>query len=406
MRRVSSPHPSREGRGHARGSTEYRRLLAALVLAGVATFAQLYSPQGVLPQISADLDISADRAALTVSAATLGLALAVVPWSFVGDRYGRRPAMVAAVLGATILGLASAWAPTFEVVLALRLLEGAMLGGVPALAMAYLNDEVDSRTASVAAGWFVGGTTVGGMVGRVVATPIADLTSWRVGMTSVSATAAIAAVGFVVLAPRERRFVRVHERSLMDLSHSVLTNLRDRALVGLYATAFLLMGGFVAVYNYLAFRLADEPYLLPAWAIGLTFLAYLAGTVSAPLAGTMAARHGRYRALVVSVLLMLAGLLITVVAPLPLVVLGLLVMTGGFFAAHSVASGWVGSRAVTARAQSTGLYNLFYYAGSSLLGWAGGIAWGAASWPGLVTFVAVAVTISLALVRVLVRGSR
>ncbi|MFN2320105.1 MAG: MFS transporter [Dermatophilaceae bacterium] len=376
------------------------------MLAGVATFAQLYSPQGVLPQISADLSVSADRAALTVSAATLGLALAVVPWSFVGDRYGRRRAMITAVVGATILGLASAWAPTFEVVLLLRLLEGVMLGGVPALAMAYLNDEVDTRTASVAAGWFVGGTTIGGLLGRVVATPIADFTSWRVGMTSVSVTAAVAAVGFVILAPRERRFVRLHDRSVMDLSHSVLTNLRDRSLVGLYVTAFLLMGGFVAVYNYLAFRLAGEPYLLPGWAVGLTFLAYLAGTVSAPRAGALAARHGRYRVLVASVLVMLAGLLITLAAPLWLVVMGLLVMTGGFFAAHSVASGWAGSRAVTARAQSTGLYNLSYYSGSSLLGWAGGIAWEAAGWPGLVTFVAAAVAISLTLVLLLVRGSR
>ncbi|WP_431473642.1 MFS transporter [Ornithinimicrobium sp. W1665] len=164
----------------------------------MATFAQLYSPQGVLPQIATDLGTTADRAALAVSAATLGLALAVVPWSFVGDRYGRLRAMVAAVVGATVLGLASAWAPTFELVLLMRLLEGAFLGGVPALAMAYLNDEVDARSAAVAAGWFVGGTTVGGLIGRLVATPVADLTSWRMGMTTVSAMAAVAAVGFVL----------------------------------------------------------------------------------------------------------------------------------------------------------------------------------------------------------------
>lgn len=122
-----------------------RRLLVALVCAAVATFAQLYSPQGVLPQIAADLGTSADRAALTVSAATLGLAITVVPWSFVGDRYGRRRAMLVAVVGATSTGLVAAWLPTFELVLAARLLEGAFLGGVPALAMAYLNEEVEAR---------------------------------------------------------------------------------------------------------------------------------------------------------------------------------------------------------------------------------------------------------------------
>ncbi|WP_134772771.1 MFS transporter [Ornithinimicrobium flavum] len=388
--------------GHARGTSAYRRLLAALLCAGVATFAQLYSPQGVLPQIAADLGTSADRAALTVSAATLGLALAVVPWSFVGDRFGRLRSMIVAVVSATVLGLLSAWAPTFELVLALRLLEGAALGGVPALAMAYLNEEVDARAASIAAGWFVGGTTVGGLLGRVVATPVADVTSWRVGMTTVSVMAALAAVAFVVLAPRERRFVAVRVGSLLDQTRRVLINLQDRALVGLYLSAFLLMGGFVAVYNYLGFRLSAEPYLLPGWAVGLVFLAYLAGTVSAPRAGELAARHGRYAVLVASVLVMLAGLLLTLTGPLWLVLTGLVVLTAGFFGAHSVASGWAGARAVTARGQSTGLYNLAYYGGSSVLGWAGGLAFEAVGWGGVVAFVTAAALTTLLVQRLLV----
>lgn len=392
------------GSGHARGSTAYRRLLAALLCAGIATFAQLYSPQGVLPQIAADLGTSADRAALTVSAATLGLALAVVPWSFVGDRFGRLRAMVVAVVSATVLGLVSAWAPTFEAVLALRLLEGAALGGVPALAMAYLNEEVDARAASVAAGWFVGGTTVGGLLGRVVATPVADVASWRVGMTTVSAMAAVAAVAFVVLAPRERLFVPVPVGGVLAQTRRVLVNLQDRPLLGIYLSAFLLMGGFVAVYNYLGFRLTQAPYLLPGWAVGLIFLAYLAGTVSAPRAGELAARHGRYAVLLASVLVMVAGLLMTLAGPLWLVLLGLLVLTAGFFGAHSVASGWAGARAVTARAQSTGLYNLAYYGGSSVLGWAGGLAFEATGWAGVVAFVAVAALGALTAQRVLVRG--
>lgn len=380
-----------------------RRLLVALVCAAVATFAQLYSPQGVLPQIAADLGTSADRAALTVSAATLGLAITVVPWSFVGDRYGRRRAMLVAVVGATSTGLVAAWLPTFELVLAARLLEGAFLGGVPALAMAYLNEEVEARAAMVVAGWFVGGTTVGGLLGRIVATPVADLTSWRMGMTTVSALAAAAAVAFVLLAPPERRFVRVRGERGIDRARRVLTNLRDGPLVGLYLIAFLLMGGFVATYNYLAFRLVADPYLLPAWAVGLTFLAYLAGTVSAPRAAVLASRHGRYPVMVVMVLVMLAGLLATLARPLWLVLGGLVVLTAGFFAAHSVASGWAGARAVTARAQSTGLYNLAYYGGSSLLGWAGGLAWEAAAWPGVVGFVAAATVAALVALRLLVR---
>ena len=71
------------------GTPPYRRLLVALFFIGVATFAQLYSPQGLLPLISQDLEVSADQAALMISAATLGLALGVIPWSYIGDAMGR-----------------------------------------------------------------------------------------------------------------------------------------------------------------------------------------------------------------------------------------------------------------------------------------------------------------------------
>lgn len=93
--------------GHAPGSSAYRRLIVGLFFAGIATFAQLYSTQAVLPQISDDLGVGPATAALAVSAATLGLALAVIPWSSVADRVGRVPAMAVGVLAATALGIAA-----------------------------------------------------------------------------------------------------------------------------------------------------------------------------------------------------------------------------------------------------------------------------------------------------------
>lgn len=383
--------------GHAIGSPAYRRMLAALVCAGIATFAQLYSPQGILQLISADLGIGAERAALTVSAATGGLALAVLPWSFVGDRLGRLRAMVIAVTSATVLAVASAWAPTFELVLGLRFLEGVALGGVPALAMAYLSEEVDEQARTIAAGWFVAGTTVGGLLGRVVATPIADALSWRAGMTAVAVLAAIAATTFVLTAPPERRFVRLDPRHGDTRTARLLRTLRVPGQLGLYACAFLLMGGFVAIYNYLAFHLSTPPYLIPAGLIGLVFLAYLGGTVSSPLAGRLAARHGRLAVLLASMGVMLLGLLVTLAGPLLLVLLGLVVMTAGFFGAHSIASGWAGARADGARSQATGLYNLSYYAGSSALRWSVGYVYEGAGWPATVAVVAAGIVVAAVL---------
>ena len=389
--------------GHVLGSPAYRRLQAALVCAGIACFAQLYSPQGILQLISADLGIGAERAALTVSAATGGLALAVMPWSFVGDRIGRRPAMIAAVGSATVLAILAAWSPSFPLLLGLRFLEGAALGGVPALAMAYLSEEVDSRARAVAAGWFVAGTTLGGLSGRILATPVADLLGWRAGMTAVVLLAVLAATGFTVLAPRERRFAS-RPRVRGDGARRLLEPLRDPGQIALLACAFLLMGGFVAIYNYLAFHLSDPPYLLPAALIGLVFLAYLGGTVSSPVAGRLAARHGRLPMMLTGTAVMLAGLAMTLTGPLVLVLLGLLVMTAGFFGAHAIASGWASARADGARSQATGLYNLAYYLGSSVLGGATGIVYGHAGWGATVAVVAAAALLAAVLVVAALRG--
>ena len=132
---MAEPVPPGGWTGHDRGTRGYRRVLLALLCAGVATFAQLYSVQGVLPLMAAELGVDAARAALGVSAATLGLAVGVLPWSAVSDRWGRLRTMVVAVAAATALGLAMPLAPTFEAVVGLRFAEGAALGGIPAVAM-------------------------------------------------------------------------------------------------------------------------------------------------------------------------------------------------------------------------------------------------------------------------------
>ena len=158
--------------GHLPGSREYRRLLVGLFFGGVATFAQLYATQALLPQIAVDLAILPATAALSVSASTLGLAAAVIPWSLVADRIGRVPAMAIGILGATVLGATAPFAHDVSSLLVLRLLEGVALGAVPAVALAYLSEEVDVRHVAAAAGSYIAGTTFCGLSGRLVSGPV------------------------------------------------------------------------------------------------------------------------------------------------------------------------------------------------------------------------------------------
>ncbi|WP_298254182.1 MFS transporter [uncultured Arthrobacter sp.] len=372
--------------GHARDSAPYRRLLFALLFAGLATFAQLYSLQGVLTGVASEFAVSPADAALSVSAATLGLALAVIPWSAVADRAGRKRTMSWAIGAAVVLGLLAAVAPTFELLILLRFLEGVALGGVPATALVYLHEEVQRLHAAVAAGTYIAGTTLGGLAGRLVAGPVGDLFGWRIGVLAVSVLAGGAAVAFFLLAPRSRGFTPSVRGSGPSLAHRVAANLRSLRLLALYGQGFLLMGGFVAVYNYLGFHLEAPPFLLPASLVSLLFLAYLSGTVTSRLAGSLSVRVGRLPVLLAAVPVILLGLAVTLADSIPLIVVGLLIFTGGFFAAHSVASGWTPALATTGRAQASGLYNFAYYAGSSVLGWLGGLFFAQFDWPGVAGF--------------------
>lgn len=367
--------------GHARGSAAYGRLLAALFCAGVATFAQLYSPQAVLPLISADLGVGAAGAALMISASTVGLAIGVIPWSTLADRIGRVKAISLSVAGATTVGLLVPFAPTFQLLLAGRFLEGLIVGGVPAIAVAYLTEEIDPVHAARAAGTFVAGTTIGGLAGRLVASPVAEIAGWRVGVFTVAVLCGIAALCFVKLAPPPRGFVPSNGANPEgSLAERLFANLRSRRQLTLFAQAFLLMGGFVALYNYLGFRLSGAPFYLPPFAVSLVFLAYLAGTWASSRAGAEASRFGRKAVLLVSIAVMIAGVAITLSDNVIAVLIGLLIATAGFFGAHSIAAGWTGRSAPVGKAQASSLYNLFYYGGSSVIGWFGGLAFDAHGW--------------------------
>ena len=386
---------------HVRGSSPYRRIQLALFFAGVATFAQLYSPQGVLPAIASDIGVSPATASLTISVATAGVALAVLPWAFVAERIGRGRAMTIAAATAAVLGVLVPLAPGFEVLLVGRFLEGVALGAIPAIAMAYLSEEIVADHSPHAAGVYVAGTTIGGLLGRVVAGPIADLSGWRVGVLIVAALCAAATVAFIVLMPPPRRHpLRDGSSAPLALFTARLQQaLRRPPLLALYAHPFLLMGAFVALYNYIGFRLEAPPFALTTAEVSLLYFAYLAGTWSSARVSGWTARFGRIPTLLVCLATMAAGILLTIAPAVPVIVAGIAVATAGFFAAHAVVSAWVPSQAPDAAGEASAIYSLSYYLGSSVLGWAAGLVFAAAGWgptaAALIGFVGAAALIAL-----------
>ena len=377
------------------GTSAYRRLTLAMLFAGFSTFSLLYAVQPLLPLFAADYRLSAEGASLAVSLATGPLAIGIVLAGLASDRVGRRPLMMAGMGAAGALTLLAAVAPGWPWLLAARLLTGVALAGVPAVAMAYVAEEVDAASVGSAMGLYIAGSAIGGMAGRLVASLLADLAGWRWALAAVGLGGLAMAEAFRRLAPPSRRFVArpVHPaRVAADLA----ALLRDRAMPLLYLEGFLLMGAFVTLYNYAGFRLLAAPYRLSQSAVGAVFLLYILGSWSSAWFGARAGRLGRRRVFWQPALLLLAGIALTLAAPLALVVAGIGLATVGFFGAHSIASAWVGRRAGERRGAAASWYLCAYYLGSSVLGSLGGVAWTRAGWPGVGGFCLLLALLALA----------
>ncbi|ATR81361.1 MFS transporter [Pseudomonas defluvii] len=370
------------------------RTVLALFCGGFATFALLYCVQPMMPLLSREFSINAAQSSLVLSVSTALLAFGLLVTGPVSDRIGRKPVMVAALFCAALCTIASALMPTWEGVLAMRALVGLSLSGLAAVAMTYLSEEIYPQHLGLAMGLYIGGNAIGGMSGRLITGVLIDFVSWHTALLAIGGLALIAAVLFWKMLPESRNFRArpLNPRSLLD---GFTLHFRDAGLPWLFLEAFLLMGAFVTLFNYIGYRLLAEPYHMNQALVGLLSVVYLSGIYSSAQIGALADKLGRRKVFWATIVLMFGGLLLTLLEPLPLVVIGMLIFTFGFFGAHSVASSWIGRRAFKAKGQASSLYLFSYYAGSSVAGTAGGVFWHQGGWNGIGLFIGSLLVIAL-----------
>jgi YNFM family putative membrane transporter len=374
------PHPAP---AIAAGSLDFKRINRAMAFGGFSTFALLYSVQPLMPLLARDFALRPAQSSLVLSMSTAALAISLLVSSLLSERFGRKPLMAASMFSGAALTLLAAFTRDFTELLVLRTLLGFMLGGMPAVAMAYLSEEIEGSSLGLSMGMYISGSAFGGMLGRVLVSVISDIASWRVALGVLGAAGLYAAWEFWRSLPPSRRF-RSGQGGLGLLLDGLRRHARDAGLPWLFGLAFLLMGAFVSLYNYIGYRLLGPGFGLRQSAVGALSVLYLLGIFSSVWAGRLADRLGRRNVLWLVLACMLAGLLLTLSSSLAVVVAGVGLFTFGFFASHSVASSWVGRRARAPQALASALYLFFYYLGSSVIGWLCGLVWEHGAWPGVV----------------------
>lgn len=357
--------------------------MLAAALGGFICFALLYTTQPLLPQLALHFGVSPAKASLNVTAGTSAMALLLIPFALFADRYGREKMMRLGLVAAGIFSIFSALATDFTLLVLLRIGVGAAIAAYPSLAMGYLGDEIPPQSHGKAMGLYISANALGGMSGRFISGFLSECFGWRMALLALGAAGLAAALVFWRVLPSARRFSPGSLQPAV-LFRDVRCFFADPCLPWLFLSGFLIMGSFLGIYNYLGFRLSQAPYFLGPTAIGAFFLLYAVGSVSSTWAGRRVQKMGRSNLILTMSLTMSAGALITLAAPILLIIGGLAVFTFGYFGLHAVASSWVGQRGGTRKSLVSSLYLASYYLGGSVIGSATGWPWSHDGWPAVV----------------------
>ncbi|MDW4412484.1 MFS transporter [Staphylococcus saprophyticus] len=369
-----------------KGSQAYIKIIVALFISGFTIFSILYSVQPLIPHFTNAFNVSETVASLALSAATITLAIAMLFFGALSEVLGRKPIMIFSVISVSLLALVQPFILDFNTFLIVRLIQGICLAGLPSIAMAYIGEEISSHNLPEAMGIYISGNAFGGAFGRIFTGFISSIYGYQTGLISIGIISVIAAILFTFLLPASNHFEK-QRFSVKALLVSYSKHLKNIRLLKPFMIGFLLLGCNIAAFNYIGFVLADEPYHLHDSVISFVYLLFLIGMISSILNAKLRAQLGTLNALKFSILLLIFGIWITLLPPLPFKILGLAFSVYAFFSGHAIASAVVTSRAEDHKTQASSLYLLFYYMGSSVGGTLAGIFYGAIQWPGVVLMI-------------------
>lgn len=375
------PSTSRLRPSIAAGPTLSRKAILALYAAAIVVLADMYLTQPILPVLSQEFGISPATAGLSISVMVLVIALASTSSGPLGDALGRKRIMVGSCLLLAIPTLLCAVAPSFPALLLFRAVQGALIPGLTAVAVAYFGERVAPDALGGVVGGWIAANVAGGLIGRISSGVITDLFGWRAAFVCFAAITLLCAVTLALVLPADIKSDRGGWRKAY---RGMFSHLRNRQLVGAFIIAFGLFFGFIGVFTYLPYYLTSAPFNLPSGIVAFAYISYIAGVIISPLAGRWSQRWSRRGLMGVGIGVAIAGMILTLIPSVVTVVISLFVITTGMFMAQAVAPAFVNVTARQAKGGAGALYLMFYYLGGTFGGVLPGLAWQHSGWIGIV----------------------
>lgn len=354
----------------------------ALGMASFFAFANVYFPQPLLPVFSEQFSVNAVTSSLVVSLVLLTFGCSFFIYSAISDTYGRKNVLIAAMVLATLLTFLIPLANSFELLLFFRILQAFALAGVPTVCMTYIGEEFSFKALTLAMGIYISANTVGGMGGRLISGVVTDWWNWQMAFITMGIISIICIFFVLFLLPAPEQF-RKKKFRLRNLLCEYKNHLTDKALVSAYLVGGLHFLVFIGIYNYITFYLSGDPFFVSSTTLGFLFLTYIAGTFSSTLAGKAAQKIKQSVCIAIGILIMIAGMALTMPSHLFMIACGLVFLSFGFFFAHSCSSAWVTKYAKAAKGSASSIYLTSYYLGGSLGSFYLGFFWHYFHWSGV-----------------------
>jgi len=368
------------------------------MLAGMCTFLNVYSTQPLLPLLRETFHASELAVSFTVSATIFATALTAPIIGMIAERRGRKRVIVPSLFLLTVPTALAATSTSLGALIFWRFAQGIFVPGVIAVMLAYINEEWAGRGVGRAMSAYVAGTVLGGFLGRFISGVIATHWHWRATFLVLAALNLIGAVVVRAWLPLAKNFVPAeHLQQVIDHAKNHLRNPRLLANFGMGATVLFAM---VGCFTYANFYLAAAPFYLNSAQLGSIFFVYLLGVVITPQSGRFLDHFGFRHTTLLYCAMVIAGLLLTLVKSLPVVIVGLAIFSSGVFVAQAAATVETGAIAGRARSSAAGLYVAFYYLGGSMGATLTDVFWRWQRWPGCVALLGGVSLVSVWLARI------
>ena len=369
----------------------------AIATAGFTAMLNMYAPQAVLPLMSGEFDVGPAAISQIMTVSALAVAITAPFTGVIADVLGRRFIIAIAIALLVIPGVMMGFSQSLEALLFWRFVQGLLLPPIFAVSVAYIGAEWSASEATAVTGTFIAATAVGGFGGRMITAALAEPVGWRHALLADAALTALCALIVIALLPRERSFV--HGTTLATSLRQMMAHVRNPRLLATFGVGFGIMFNFLAAFTYLGFRLAAPPFSLSTAAIGAVFVTYLISIVTAPFTGQLVSLLGRRKFGMIALSVWLCGILLTLASSLPVIIIGLFMITGSGFYVQVCCQSFVATNAREGNSSAVGLYVTSFYIGGSFGGLIPGLLWNSTGWPGVVWLIVAMLLIMAGLVR-------